>query len=558
MGAIIPTTSRSRPGPPGEHSLPSAADGMDACGGPRVSAYDPRMRRFGGFSCLVVLALGAGCSGPTPAADVGATDAATRDAPGADGGAPVDAPAAGACELAPAGDVGCTGASPTWTTSVDYASVADCVARASAGDTIRIRPGSATWSETLLLDRPLTLLGAGPSATQIVGADTTVIVVELAAGGPLRIAGIGFSGSGGDTQLETTMINLHGTLDQVRIDHVSFTDIRWHAVTIGLWDVIPVTPRVLFDHIDYRSSLTTDFSRFLKLLGQNDAWKSPDDYGTEAFVFIEDSTFLWTGDAGVNSGVTDTEHGSRLVVRYSTIDGGGIQVHDTGSTPASRGARVTEVYENDFDCTITGCDDIPGIGVRGGGWLIHHNRFAGLYWTPAFAQVYRATVEGGFLGVMCDGTAISVCDTPNLYHCSGGDHRACGYLGDFACNGMGDCVLEAASAAECPGAFIPSVDDVDGVPGDMGYPCMNQTGWGREYYDGTTFREEPSPVYWWSNTVEGSAADAPFEGAGASAWFARDRDYCSHDPSSACGTREAWSYTPYPHPHPWQARGCAY
>ena len=116
--------------------------------------------------------------------------------------------------------------------------------------------------------------------------------------------------------------------------------------------------------------------------------------------------------------------------------------------------------------------------------------------------------------------------------------------------GGGSCVISASGPSDCPPEhpFIPSLDRADGGGGASGYPCRHQSGWGKESADGQ--RQEPSPVYWWNNkSTSGSTVSLKFD---ISPWFTADRDYCNHSPSSSCGTREAWSYTPLAYPHPLQ------
>jgi len=352
---------------------------------------------------------------------------------------------------------------------------------------------------------------------------------------------------------------MRGALEGVRLDHLRFTNIENHAVYIGLWDTITESPKVLFDHITYTSNLTTGFSRFIKIMGNNKTWRLPDNYGTDQFVFIEDSSFTWTGAANTNSGVTDTEHGVQMVVRYNTISGGGVQSHDTGSTPAAKGQRLTEIYQNTFSCPISGCGNIPAIGLRGGGWLVHNNTFNAGFWVNAYPQIYRATVGPGYLGQSCNGTPMPVCNTPTYYHCSAGDFRACGYPGDSICNGgNGSCVI-TATPTTCPVDF-PYIPNIDGA-GTSGYPCRHQTGWGGESEDGQV--QSPSPVYWWDN-VDGSAQPVHLS-ADISPWFLLNRDYCNGNtrwpqpslyPQNAgrwCGTRNDWGYYPYEYPHPLQS-----
>jgi hypothetical protein len=445
----------------------------------------------------------------------------------------------------------CTGASPSWTSTPDYSSLSSCVTQAKDGDTIRVSSGTVTYSQGITIAKPLSIIGAGPSATVINAAGAVVFTINMPKAGNVRLSAMGFTGTGGSTQLETTVINMRGILDTVRLDNLNFTDIQQHAVYVGLWDAIPQHPKILFDHINYRSSLTSGFQRFLKLLGNNNTWSLDDRYGSDFYVFIEDSSFIWTGVANSNSGVTDTEHGARMVVRNNLIQGGGVQVHDTGSTPAAKGQRTTEVYNNTFSCTIPGCSNIPAIGIRGGGWVVHNNVFGSGFWTPGFPQIYRATVGAGYLGASCTGAVISVCNTPTYYHCSGGDKRACGFPGDSTCSGMGSCVITASGPSDCPAQFpfILSLDRVNGGSGASGYPCRHQSGWGKESADGQT--QSPSPVYWWGNkNASGSTVSLNHD---VSPWFLADRDYCNRNPSTACGAKAAWTYAPFTYPHPLQS-----
>ena len=55
---------------------------------------------------------------------------------------------------------GCTGSSPQWTSTADYASVNSCVQAAAPGDTITVT-GNATWTSTLAVTRGVRLVGSG-------------------------------------------------------------------------------------------------------------------------------------------------------------------------------------------------------------------------------------------------------------------------------------------------------------------------------------------------------------------------------------------------------------
>jgi hypothetical protein len=61
-------------------------------------------------------------------------------------------------------------------------------------------------------------------------------------------------------------------------------------------------------------------------------------------------------------------------------------------------------------------------------------------------------------------------------------------------------------------------------------------------------------LYWWNNQDgAGRALNLSY----TSPYFQLNRDYCHHDPSTSCGLKPAWTYTPYTYPHPWQTQGAS-
>ena len=61
----------------------------------------------------------------------------------------------------------CTGSSPIWNSTPDYASVNTCVQNASVGDTIYVSAGTAIWNSTLMVRKGVNLIGAGKDSTTI-------------------------------------------------------------------------------------------------------------------------------------------------------------------------------------------------------------------------------------------------------------------------------------------------------------------------------------------------------------------------------------------------------
>lgn len=447
-------------------------------------------------------------------------------------------------------------------TNCSQANVQSAVDAAVAGDTVYLNCTSATWSSYVSVTKGITIKGNGSDATTLTANNTTLFSVSLTSGANFRITDLGFAGTvGGGGGLEEQLIRLSGDestiWNSLRADHLKFTNINGHAFTIDPWWLIPSHPKALFDHI---TLLSNQWSRLLKIAGNNSTWQSADQYGTDWAIFIEDSTFTWTG--GANGDLTDTEHGVRLVVRHNIINGGDIQMHDTGSTPAARGQRMTEVYNNTINCVGGNCNNLTAVALRGGGAIVYDNTITGDFWTPGFAQVWRATVGSGFLGAACTGAIVRACNTPTFMHCSGGNHAVCSGDGDCYGSASGSCIVACTSNSDCPigtdgsAICLATVDNVDGSSGGNGYPCRDQTGWGQEYGAGGR-NQYPSPVYWYNNgttatCATGGACNDSATIAGDSAWFAQDRDFCYHDPSIDCGTKTSWNYIPYAYPHPLQ------
>ena len=69
---------------------------------------------------------------------------------------------------------GYSGSSPTWATTPDYASVSDCVAAASSGDTIQVTAGdgSEAWPSQLTINKAVSIVGPGASNLTITSGYT--------------------------------------------------------------------------------------------------------------------------------------------------------------------------------------------------------------------------------------------------------------------------------------------------------------------------------------------------------------------------------------------------
>ena len=425
------------------------------------------------------------------------------------------------------------------------------ITEAVSGDTIIIPSGNCNFTSPISITKGLIIKGSGNTSTIITANNTCIFSINLNSEQNMRITDIGFNGSGGVCGgLEAQLIRLSGNGNTIwnsfRADHLKFTNIDAHAFTIDPWWNIPYHPKAVFDHIDFSSN---KWSRLIKIAGNNSTWRELDQYGTDYAIFIETSKFVW--ENGAHGDITDTEHGTRMVIRYNNILNGDIQMHDTGSTPAARGQRITEVYNNTMTCTSNDCSSIPGIALRGGGYIVYNNIITG-YWTPGFPYIERVLSGAGFLGSKCNGSLVSACNTPTFMHCKEGDHRSCS--GSWDCSG-GECVVACGSDSECPigtdgtRTCLKSVDNVNEGNDPSGYPCRDQTGWGQEYGDGGRYQYS-SPVYWYNNIDNNGNPALMHYGILNTPYFVENRDYCYHSPHTACGTKPGWNYTPYTYPHP--------
>src|SRR5262249_51804204 len=107
----------------------------------------------------------------------------------------------------------CTGSNPTWTSTPDQASVAQCIANAATGATVNVSAGSATWSSDINISKSITVAGAGIGNTVIAGR---LNIVDALQNVNVRITGFTFNlGSGNYMSIWSTQV--------FRVDHCQFT-----------------------------------------------------------------------------------------------------------------------------------------------------------------------------------------------------------------------------------------------------------------------------------------------------------------------------------------------
>lgn len=238
--------------------------------------------------------------------------------------------------------------------SVSRNDVNTALQSASAGDTVVIPAGTATWTSGISWTAPadVTLMGAGDLSTQG-GGDATVIVDGYNSSSPLfsivanvtgvlRIAGLTVRGHATYSPLKENGIVVisGGTL---RMDHCHFDVTQGNMKAVWFY-VDGVLDHCIINPLNvgfYISGAETGAS------AGNVVWSEPTGFGTSNFFYMEDNLFI--GSLGGPFAVGDGWTGSRVVLRFNTIQGGaGFEGHATGHSGDDRGVRATESYGNLF------------------------------------------------------------------------------------------------------------------------------------------------------------------------------------------------------------------
>ena len=273
---------------------------------------------------------------------------------------------------------------------------------AGSGDTVLVPAGTCTWAETVFVKgEKVTLRGAGEGETTIQSdVDGSFLALEPpAATSFVRVTGFTFApapGHAATTNGAPLSVNGHCSKDgcaHVRLDHLGLEGWAYFAwgdpknnftaFLLRFADVFGVVDHVHAKVLAHGELANVGFTSYLGVGEFGDAaWASPDDFGTERFVVLEDSTFEVPPDG--QWALTDTDNapagGGRFVVRHDALTNFTVQTHGTESTGRTRGGRAYEIYENQLACSDpNGCQ------------LVNFRSGTGMIWGNSI------TTPGGFL-----------------------------------------------------------------------------------------------------------------------------------------------------------------
>jgi hypothetical protein len=271
------------------------------------------------------------------------------------------------------------------------AAVTAAVASAVNGDTVVIPPGTAHWTAGLSITKAIALIGAttvDPVARtaddqtiifdDIVTDWTPAISISPPAGKTVRVSGITFKPGNRTAMLQGGIVAIGGGQGSARgrLDHCHFFGMyRGSCVYAG-------TSYGLIDHNLFDFDTTSPFTQSIHIImgdWNNDtngigdkSWSDYPWFGTHKFLFIEDNGFRNTSPYPI-MGCIDGDSGARWVIRHNHLYD--IQVQTHGTENRVRGARATEVYNNDFHFLHAAA----GLGgLRTGSHLIHDNTIDGV------------------------------------------------------------------------------------------------------------------------------------------------------------------------------------
>ena len=290
--------------------------------------------------------------------------------------------------------------------SPSFADVSTAVASAAKGDTVIVPAGTASWTNTLVINKPITLIGQTTvSYTNETSNDRTIILDDVSRSSRPPAPIIHATVTAGDMVVEPTVplllikgftfrgspntikgapngtIMLSGTCPAVRISNCHFDSLHQQSIYTFGW-IYGVMDNCLHTIISFHLCGTMGMATYNGQKYGDGSWTEDAHWGSYKFFFTENNVVHNLFKKGGNM---DAKRGARYVVRYSKLyDGSFVQTHGTEGD-RDRGCRAIEFYKN--ICTrSTGGPGSPG-GLRSGNILFHDNQYKGVPLGHAFLSV---------------------------------------------------------------------------------------------------------------------------------------------------------------------------
>lgn len=400
-----------------------------------------------------------------------------------------------------------------------------------SGDTISIGAGTCSSSGVTVLNKQLTIKGAGQGVTNLTANSVPIFTIdrENASNGNWRITGMTITGS----QTSGTIIMLwaaygsSGVDDCWRIDHLTlnFSSLSGYGVNLygpswGLIDncIISFGGGLLFN---CQGPYVGEDGTISHLMGDH-LLSLPLEPGSRHAVYIEDNTITCPSPSGC-AAIDTSNTGHRFVVRHNSITNGMFYAHWT------RGQVINgfwfEIYNNKV--TWSGNEMYP-VRFEAGTGVIYNNTFSG------FADAYMVLDDRRGGGSETTSPLLA-CDGTHDWDGNAGDTSAPGWpcLGQI---GRASGTTMAQIRAGTKPASFPFYSWNNGTQDK----CYNPSASGSACDGAIGF------ISWTANYVKGTAHTVTGGGYGQG-----DIDFCSGGTTqpSGCGTHTL-TYTPLQYPHP--------
>jgi hypothetical protein len=264
---------------------------------------------------------------------------------------------------------------------VDWTSVSNAVAAASAGDTVLIPAGTAAWTSQLTISKAITLRGSGWDDTvitnAIAGNNNILIQLNITTNGITTVENFAIHGiyTNSAIRLDGPLWSL-GVIRNMRFLSCWRRAIEWNTCASGL---------------NYSNEFVNCF-KGVDVYGDEDlSWQEELSIGTTNVVCIEDNLFLFQGDRSdaypwsTTAAVSSSGQGGRRLFRNNQIIS---TVYDLGFAPVLdahgnqdgvtnnmsigcggiRGSRQNEIYANTIVITNGNTRVVRAFDGRGG-WV---------------------------------------------------------------------------------------------------------------------------------------------------------------------------------------------
>jgi hypothetical protein len=451
---------------------------------------------------------------------------------------------------------------------------------ASPGDVICLPAGTGSWTSTVVIDRAITLKGAGIGQTVILddvvrprgaGSFAPVLRVTSPSTAPWRVTGLSFL-VGSVTVDSSVAIRCGGGSHAFRFDHVHIEGLHAGSMLEFQGDLRGVAHDLEVLATPGKFPIQVNHGGWNGATDNIGHASYADDshWGTDQFVFVEDSliTTLGTNVAGL-----DGQAGGRWVLRHNQLNDIVLAMHGTESGN-TRGMRAVEVYENVFTINKNFSPSAVA-GFRAGTGLIHDNTLTGSQLSSSKYMVqgtpFRARDTFPNWGpASCAGTgpydrnlatdlvtgtaqagsgpdALVDATQDFLTACEGGPCGNTGYSLRNITKGWGSYITAATTTtlktAESAYRQSHAIVAGDRYQINKAYPCLDQPGTGKSDLLATLPptptgwpHQHLEPIYVWGNTL------GPVQVMGSVYQCVAGRDIIAAAPP--------FTYTPYPYPHP--------